>query len=215
MRPIKISVTNLEAFRRICEEQYAFEGELIDSIKGKRTESWQARAGTGVHSLLERGPLAVGEEFPCGDYLVDQETDAAIRQAVVLPPADERTPECKIYTPIAGPIPVVLSGRIDLLWGSILFDHKCKFSSWAAQDYEPSLQWRLYLLMTGCRCFVYNVLSFYEPKEKGDLLRFKGAEVLRFWAYPAIGEDCVQWIGRFMEWAQQRRLLGYLEMKEK
>lgn len=205
---IKVACTVLEQFRLCVETDWADVGELVAKIKREPVvESWQARTGSAIDSLLQR-PAAGGDSW-VGDYRLNAVTEEALRAASVMPPPAQCTRQLNIMSEWG---PILLSGRLDLLWGDIICDYKCKFSQWRAEDYEPSLQWRLYLGMTGCPVFCYNFLTFYEPKAKGEWLRFKGGDILRFWAYPTLYEDCCTWIFRFLDWVGSKGLLSYLEI---
>lgn len=206
---LRISVTWLESYRRCIETEWGNPAELEAQIKGQLVpESWQARVGKDIHALLDvRADFS--SEQAVGKFLIDPETFESVKAACLLPPADECLPEVKL-TAFVSPA-VCISGRLDLLWGNTVYDHKCKFSSWSPEDYERSLQWRFYLEMSGARTFTYNILSFYEPKKDGELLRFKGGETLRFWRYDGMRADCLNWLGMFLDWAEARGLIPYLE----
>lgn len=205
----RVSVTWLESYRRCIETEWGNPAELEAQIKGELVpKTWQAQVGTDIHALLDvradlTGNVAVGR------YSVDPQTFKDIKAACLLPPVDECLPEVKLTSLVSPRVAVV--GKLDLLWANTIYDHKCKFSSWSPEDYERSLQWRWYLTMSGCTSFVYNILSFYEPKQDGELLRFKGGEVLRFWAYEGMRADCLNWLGMFLDWCEARGLLPYLE----
>lgn len=217
--PLRVAVTTIDAFRLLVETDWYDEMELIAKIKREPTEmSWQAQCGIAIHRALEADvQLAHDQLLEAGDYRVDAATLARVREAVMRPPATGSFKELRILggMHLSSGVWVTLSGRLDEMWGSAIFDYKCKFSTWSVEDYERSLQWRYYLGITGARCFVYNILNFMEPTKKLGLLRFKSAEVLRMWNYPELERDCVQWLTNFLDWAAAKELLPYLEVPDK
>lgn len=219
---IRLRTSTLEAFRRVVETEYADEAELIESLKrGQWTEgtpSWQMQAGTAWHHVLQH-PLGT-QQFDCYDGTPDIThegpfgyrfggADVAASLRHVGPGLCEVTGGRYFQ---AGGQRVLVEGTADHVHGLDLQDHKTKFSAPDARDYEPSLQWRFYLLIHQGAWLRYNLFDFSQPKEGFCELR----DIVSFsmWPYVGMEADCREWIGRFLDWASDRGLLPYLEPKK-
>lgn len=209
---LRISTTTLEQYRRLVATEWGDEAELIASIRGEPFKpSWQMEAGTAWHSVLEaprsheRWDDATDHEsgayYQSGDY-----TFNAAHVAKALEHIGRGLWEVKATREIEG---ALIVAKADHVRGTLLQDNKTKFSTIDPRDYEPALQWRFYLLIHDAACLRYNLFAFSEPKDGycalRDIVSFK------FWPYPALEADCRQWVRRFIDWADSRGLLGYLE----
>jgi hypothetical protein len=197
---IRVSTTALEQYRRLVEYEYVDEAELIAQVKGDPfATTWQMRAGTAWDAYLSR---------PTADFDADFTFDLeAIHKAKVhVGDGIWQVKHTRAFDTPFGEATVV--GVADHIRGLLVTDVKAKFSKMDAREYEPSLQWRLYLLIFGAAAFRYCLFDFREPKdgycELTDMLSF------RFWPYAQMEADCNRWLADFLAWADQRDLIRFL-----
>jgi hypothetical protein len=105
---------------------------------------------------------------------------------------------------------VEIEGTADLVNGLVIQDHKTKFSTASVADYEDALQWRFYLLIHRAEVFRYNLWRMSDPKE--GRCEVKEVVSCRFWRYQGMEQDCRDWVRRFVLWAEDARLLRYLDI---
>lgn len=209
---IRLRVSTLESFRRVVDTEYGDEAELIASVKRGQEggpTNWKMEAGTAFHVLLA-DPMALegvnqDEAIQEGDYafLASDLDEAKQHVGHGLHEIQAR----KSFL-VDGRL-VEVRGTADWLRGLVIQDHKCKFSAPDARDYEASLQWRFYLLLHEARVFRYNLFSFKDPKD--GFCEMTGITSFKFWAYPDLETECREWLSRFVEWAEARHLIPYLE----
>lgn len=209
---ITVRVSTLEQFRRVMTTEYAPESELIGTLHGKPpAPSWQMEAGTAWHKVLENpvahaqidftDPAHPTQYYLSGDYTFSAEAVNAALECI-----GPGVREMLGSKEIAG---VRVQGTCDHMRGLLVQDAKTKFSTPDARDYEKSLQWRLYLLIHGAACFKYNLFDFRDPKD--GYCELKDIVSFRFWPYDGMADDCAMWVKCFLDWAGQKKLLGYLD----
>lgn len=205
---LRISVTTIESFRRVLTTEYAKESELIASIKGEPVEMpWYVHAGSAWQELLESAvtPITDIGRITVKDFSFDS---TALRSAhAILGPGIDEVKATKVYETTRGPANVV--AKADHVHGLVITDNKFKASTPDARDYESSLQWRFYLDVHGAACFRYILYDFAD--EKSGYCELKAIHAFRFWPYVGLDSDCLRWVNLFVEWAEGRGLLRYLE----
>lgn len=216
---MRISTTIVEDYRRLLQAEYqrdTAEEELIAKIKGTPFEpTWQMRAGKAWHSIIETPDAyeRTYQEAGVQDQIY-YEYDGFRFDAGAVKVARERigpglweVKGTRRFTLSGQEVTVV--AQADHMHGLFIQDNKATWSNPGAFDYEPSLQWRFYLLVHAAASFTYNKFAFREPKdgycELHNLLSF------RFWTYPDIETDCRRWLALFLAWAESRGLSRYLE----
>ena len=207
---IYLRTSTIESYRRVMEEEYASEDELAAYVKaGQDGEAnWKMDAGTAWHHHLAGTGHLAGDRFE-----FDPEV-AAVARAYVGHGITELT-GYKTFN-VRG-VQVQLEGTADHVWGRAIQDHKTKFSPANPDDYEPSLQWRSYLLIHDCDVFRYHLWSFRDPKgvkgadpEDGGFCEFKDVTSFRFWRYPGMEDEVTQRIADFISWAEGMNLLRFV-----
>lgn len=108
-----------------------------------------------------------------------------------------------------GPHAVNVVAQADHVRGLALIEHKTKFSPPDPKDYEASLQWRFYLQVHGAAVLRYCLWHFADPKD--GYCELRDVVSFRVWPYAGLEADCRAWLTRFVEWAESRQLLGYLD----
>lgn len=212
MRRVKVRTTTLEAFRRVLCTEYGSEIDLINSLKGQPSPPNALMcAGTEFHGLLASEAANVvryGRDHKAEasrQFSFDGEQVLAARRHV-------GEGLCEVYGEktfdVAGR-PVKVTGHVDWIYGLMVQDHKCKFSTPDAKDYEPSVQWRFYLSLFEANVFRYNLFHFSDPSPE-NYCHLKETVSFRFWRYDGMEAECIQWLARFLDWLDSRRLTGCL-----
>lgn len=196
---MRISVTELDSYRRFrALEEMSFE-ELLAILLKQRPATRQMEAGKALHSVLENlppssGPLDVVEQdgfrfrFVC---------DCAL----ALPRVRELKGE-QVFQTSGGPVTLV--GMVDGFNGAV-HDYKLT-SKFDAERYHDSFQWRCYLVMFGGTKFVYDV---FVGDDKGEEIVIKEYHRLPLYAYPSMKDDvfhAVDEFARFMAEQVPQRL---------
>jgi hypothetical protein len=78
--------------------------------------------------------------------------------------------------------------------------------------YEDALQWRFYLLLHRAECFRYNLWRMSAIPRRTGSCELKEVVSCRFWRYQGMEADCLSWLRRFVLWAEDARLLRYLDV---
>ena len=202
---IRVSVTQLESFRRVIQTQYGDEAELIASIEGQPfTPSWQMRAGSAWHALL-----AGGEQGEADEFRFSAEDVAGAKNSCTGGLCELKATR----TAIVDRVPVVVSAMADRLTGATVTEHKATFSAPDTRSYEASLQWRYYLWVFGASCVEYRLWHFSESDKAGQPMRLLGHVSFRCWPYERLEADCLEWLTEFYHWVQAKGLAKHLEKR--
>lgn len=211
---ITIRQSHLEQFRRVIKTEYAKESELIESVKGTPIPpNWKMEVGTAWHSAIEGkkadnwiADVQLGMIERYGKYWFTKAAIDAGRNHVG--PGVFEIPGSHLFK--VNGRDVLVTGKCDHMHGLLIQDNKAKFSDIDCKDYEPSLQWRLYLLIHEGSAFRYNCYAFKDPDTSG-YCELRNIVSFTFWPYIGMAEDCVWWIGEFVDWADGKDLLKHLE----
>lgn len=208
---LRVSTTTLEAYRRLVQTDFGTDAELADQVMGKPwTPTWQMNAGTAWHKVLETsaGGWSGGDFVREGHFSFGPMK--AINEAIHhIGPGVWEVKATHVFE--LDWLKVNVVAKADHVRGLVIQDNKAKFSQADARDYEAALQWRFYLLCHGAQCVRYNLFPFKEPAQNSDLYTLKEIISFRFWAYPELECDCLAWVSRFVNWADAKGLLPYLE----
>lgn len=213
---MQIRVSTIESFRRVLLTEYGDEAALIEYIRAGQEgkPNWKMRAGTAWHMILagDRNPVDDADMIHEDGFAFDVEAaDAAVAHI------GPGIPELTGYWPINSGVEI--KGTCDLINGLTISDHKTKFSTIDARDYENSLQWKFYLTIFGANCFRYNLFHFKDPADAiGDepcgYCELMNIVSFNFWRYRGMEAECFEWVDRFCLWASDRGLLGCLDTTE-
>lgn len=200
---LRVRVSTLESFRKLCDEEFGgmSEPELVEYIKAGQTGpgSWQMDAGTEWHRLLAGGTMN-------GSPFRFQPDDVIEARRLTGPGVMEVEVSGSV-----GPLWVV--GHLDHFHGNVVTDHKLTFSPPDPERYEPSLQWRLYLLLSETETFRYLIWEFKDKDvdAEGGLCALRAWLPMNFWTYDRLKADCEEWAHRFEEWAFHNNLTRYMQ----
>lgn len=198
---IRLRVSDLDQWVRFIEpEREEFEVSTEDFLAYMNRvapESEDMLCGKAFHSLLEKAN--VGDCFD--DVLTGTECegfrfhfDADLE--VTLPMIRESSVE-KIYqTPVG---PVLLRGKLDGE-GLEAVDYKLTTSTFDAERYAESLQWKAYLDMTGASRFRYLV---FESKRNDAHVFIRALHEMPLWSYPGMHEEVARRVGELAEFVSR------------
>lgn len=213
---LRTSATQLDSYRRLLTEEYMVESELVDAIKGipcRETDLMQA--GTAFHKVLadpikhlqrhQRTDGMVVSWISCDGFTFDAERTMEAYEYVGPGLCEVKATE--VWQTPFGACTVV--AQADHVNGRIIQDHKCKFSTPDARDYERALQWRVYAAVHGADVVRYNLWHFKEPNESNHC-ELKEWQSFRFFPYDGMIAECQWWLNSFLAWADSHKLLPYL-----
>lgn len=203
---MRISVTTVEQFRLYETTDFVTEEKLQDSIKGVFVPTQFMRNGSAFHSILEapeqfkvpRGYTADGIFFP---------EDVVAPCLAVSPPGGVHEAKLtKVYELRSGPVTVV--AKADKLQGSEIIERKTKWSPFNFDNYADAYQWRFYMDIFQPSSVTYDVFCL-DDQRNGFVL--KSIESFTLYPYPAVHQDCVALLTRFVDYVNLRGLGSYLE----
>ena len=197
---IRLSVSDLEAFRYWKASEESTLADLVARLTKKEPPTPQMQAGAALAGLFEHATPRSLDEWSGGGWTFTFMIDDA---RFILPAAREIKAEEVFETPSG---PVTLVGKVDGLDGLLVRDQKLT-ESFDAERYLDSLQWRAYLVMFGAREFVYDVFKCSYDRDPGGedqdgkyvkgpirlppngLVTITEYHPLRFYAYPNMRAD--------------------------
>lgn len=185
----RASVSNLEAFR-CWENDEALElGWLLQRILGPFEQTSAMKAGEAFHKAMEtfRGET---EQVASGKYRFDIDCDILLIQ----PDATE-LPISRRYGDL------IVSGRVDAIFGATVYDHKAT-EYFDADRLLEGYQWRFYLDILELDRFVWNVFVMRETADPFHyvITDFHPLEQKR---YPSLASDCERLAKRYLHFAGQ------------
>lgn len=192
---IRISATNLEAFRRWKANPDAGLDEIVNYLL-KRTPPTEAMAaGSAFHRVMEnatQGELSVltQDGFTFDFTQMDSE--------IALPETRERK---LTRQDIVGGERVTFVGVVDAMDATTIYDHKLT-GSLDPENYTDSLQWRCYLDWFGIKKFTYNLFAKYQPSARPGTYIIKQFLPVSFYAYPDMHRDVMQVAGEFVDFVK-------------
>ena len=102
---------------------------------------------------------------------------------------------------------VVLTGKFDMLIGSTVIDFKVSASTPEIERYHKSLQWKAYLMMTGCQFFAYIAIHRGKLRRDGTIHVPRTRETV-FTRYEGMAEDVRQGAQAAYLWLRENDLLS-------
>lgn len=192
METLRVSATDLDAYRRFRDDDEADLAALIQQLRRLMPSTDAMQAGTALHSALERAGEGDHKGFQFDGYTFSFETDAELD----LPPIREMK-QTKEY--LAGGVLVTMVGKVDALHGRRIDDHKftAKFD---ADRYLDSYQWRVYLDIFGADEFRWNIFEARESAPKNYLIR--AVHKLTMHRYPNMEADVYRELAGFVDFAR-------------
>lgn len=217
-----ISPSKLESYRQFMSgtNEWATEQGVIDNIKGVKV--WKAAfdLGTAFHLTLEHGPEPYWQP-ELQRYLVTL-TDMDFNRTISFSPEQMQWAlrlrraypemvneiEGEHEADYLGVGPVTLRYRLDGLHGLHVHEHKTTSRPYHVETYADSVQWRIYLLVTGAMLCQYNVFCLLRPDEGGDAV--VEAHAAKFYPYQEMREDIADLIAGYLEFVTFHGLEPYV-----
>lgn len=191
---IRISATNLEAFRRFKVEPDASLDDFLAYLRRETPPTPAMAAGVAFHKVLE---LAGEQELDIVEqdgYRFDFRLDAEISLPALREVKIERVK-------IIDSVPVTLVGVVDAMEGKTIYDHKLT-GRVDAESYTDSMQWRCYLDWFDSDRFVYNLFEKYAPERDPGLIVVKSFTPIAFYRYPGMADDVLREVRDFIEFCR-------------
>lgn len=197
---MRISATTLESYRLFMEpeQDWMTEQDLVDSILGVWKPNHKAELGTAFGKVLEDPDrYLVPRGFVCNGFAFAREVmDPCLalidRRGVFEAKAVKRY----------GDIDVV--SKADHLLGARLSEFKTTLSSFDAEKYCDSYQWRFMADAFEPKSIAYHVFCLYEAPN--GVIELKSTETLRLYPYPALHEDCCDLLRQFTGYVRAKGL---------
>lgn len=203
---MRISVTTVEQYRLYESKDFVTEEELQASIKGEFKGNALTRNGSAFHSILEAPEKFKVERGYSADGIFFPEDVVAPCLAVSAPGGVHEAKLTKVYELPGGPVTVV--AKADKLFGSNVRERKTKWSTFNFDNYAEAYQWRFYMDIFQPASVTYDVFCLDDQRD-GFVL--KSIESFTLYPYPAVHQDCVELLTRFVDYVNMRGLGSYLE----
>jgi len=179
---------------RFDGNEYTLE-EYIDNLLRIQPENKKMSAGTAGHYLLEHSVYGIYDKeyhnIPVNnkEWTVNFQVDAEIQLPVIRESWVRGTfADCQII------------GKVDAIDAIYVHDHK--FTSQVdIEKYMESVQWKMYLLMTGRDKFVYNL--FNVKVEDANIVNVLGYQKLELCSYESMAEEIEQIIADYRDFLIQ------------
>ncbi|WP_440863173.1 hypothetical protein [Symbiopectobacterium purcellii] len=192
---IRISATNIEAYRRWRTNPDSEVQELVDYLLRRTPPTETMAAGSAFHKVMETatdGELSVVES---GGFRFDF---TEMTDELSLPDIRER--KLTTETVIDGE-KITFVGVVDAMDSTTIYDHKLT-GSLDPENYTDSMQWRCYLDWSGKNKFTYNLFHKYQPARDPGLYIIKSILPISFYPYPDMRKDVIE---------ETRGLIGFIK----
>lgn len=219
---LKVAATTLDQFRKLLSDNSYSEDKLLSYITEKPTDDKFLFIGRAFHEILE-SPSKSYQRF-IEKYPDVNEVDFLSREGVILPwntmskaidlidykfPFEVKT--TKDYSINGQSIQVV--SKVDQLKGLQISEFKTSWSyfgekGWKSfvDEYQKSIQWKLYLDAFECNEVQYYVFMLEEIDMQitlQDIIDFK------FYNYDNLNRDINYLLEQFLDYIQLRKLENY------
>lgn len=176
----RISPSMLDGISFYRQNDFISFPDFLARVRGDSDAASFAAAGTGktLHRMLENA--SVGDCFESVGGTVAVMADTEIEAF----PLRELKAVKVLQTRFGR---VAISGIADAVNGNEVIDYKVTFSSFPAEKYFDSLQWRIYLWMFECTNFRYIIFQGRESKKNG--MSIDSVSEIFLFRYPNLESD--------------------------
>lgn len=219
MKRAYLSPSKLEVYRKFIQNApYSSQQDVISTIRGDRTWKPALDLGVGFHLALDRGPEAYWDPFY--DAYVIRSRQLAYPQVFSAEQMawvqryrkryHRMVHECsmKWHAETLSGTPFTINMRLDGVEGLEVHEHKTTSREIFVDDYEKSLQWRIYLAASGGQVCQYNIFRFLVP-ELGHQSPIE-AMVVRYYPYPFMQEEIIDWVQSYLEFVERHQLQEFV-----
>jgi hypothetical protein len=174
---LRVSVSRVEEFRKVCTTEWAKESLLVNEILDPKPLGWQARYGEALHACIEN--LEKTRQEDGSHAFTDREGNVWTWPASIVKPCADAWPKGCIFerraewTYDVRGHRVTVAGRSDSVLGLLVVEGKTRFGLVEPTDYSASLQWQFYLdMLPWAKCVEYRIHEIggmYADKRTGDM----------------------------------------------
>lgn len=159
-----------------------------------RDENDRMRAGTALHSWLEKSTDGDFEEGRTNGFIFVFDCDHLADCQLVIPPTREQRQHLDY-----GDLRV--TGKVDSLDHQKITDYKLILDHQVeGEQYMDSYQWRYYLDIFGAHSFDYVIFEGHEESGDGDrMIRIRDIHRITQYRYPDLHRDCANLASEFLE----------------
>lgn len=221
---VRLSPSKLEQFRKYFDEEmfgFITKDKVLDYFRGTATFQRHVDIGTAYHALIEDGP----EEYWCSDkkcfvYDKDKSVDPVhitVNEAKPGLAYRDKYPgivhECPAEITIqVGKYEVLIPMKIDGIRGIGLHEVKTKHSALGGvEDYERSIQWKIYLLATSAKFLQYDIFTIL--KKAKDVENTVTLNSFRFYPYPGLLSEITNIVGLTIKFCEENDLIERIRQK--
>jgi hypothetical protein len=205
---MRISTTAIESFRLWSdpEQEWMSEADLIATITKSAPPSHNVLIGSAFGTILEHPDKhRVAGGYQCGEFafgrdVVEPCLAVIDRRGVFEAKAAKSYGDCDVVA------------RADHLYGAHLSEFKTTLSTFDAQKYLDSCQWRFYFDIFEPRIVTYHVFCLSEATN--GVIDLRGVESFNVYSYPELHDDCRDLVARFASYARARGLEGHLRQRQ-
>jgi hypothetical protein len=204
---LRVSATTLESYRLFIEQDWMEESELLATIRGEFVPDRKVLLGQAFDAVLNDpdayrvpGGFQVGRDFFSADMMAN-----------ALAPFDRRGVFQAKATKTYGDVQVV--AKADQLIGATLIENKTTLSTFDADKYERSYQWRLMADIFEPLQITYHVFCLSDDAEGAGMIDLRSIETINFFPYAALSQDCRALIEKFRHYVEMRGLVPLLEQR--
>lgn len=217
-----MSPSKIENFRLYIDEEYNGSISLNDAIKSIKGESvWKSgmNYGSAIHAVLEYGHqkylkkggicIIKEDDFPESIRMTLEELYPVIEYRRRYPNLISEIklthrltlPRCTVQIPM----------RIDAMNGLVVHEHKNTKNSFHLEDYERSVQWKIYLVATKALYLQYNIFVWKKLKDKPVEIK---RESFRLYRYPGIIDDISETVNMIINFCNTHGLTQFIIPKK-
>jgi hypothetical protein len=206
---MRISTTTIESFRLFMqpEQDWMSEDALLATIRGEFRTTPQIELGIAFERVLENpDKYRVRGGYACNGLSFD---DATMREPLAL--IDRRGLFQVKSTKAYGDCTVV--AKADTIVGAHIGEWKTTASTFDADKYLQSCQWRYELDIFGAPQLTYHV--FCLDDHGNGVVALKDIHSFNVFAYPDLHQDCCNLLHRFVTYVQLRGLDALLRERQR
>lgn len=205
---MRINTTTIDQFRLYSqpENDWLTEDALIAAIKGEFRSTPQIELGIAFERILQDPDrYLIPGGYRCGDFTFELR---AIEPALEL--IDRRGVFQVKTTKRYGAIDVV--NKCDHITGAIIDEFKTTTSTFDAEKYLASCQWRFAIDAFGAELVRYHV--FCLDDHGNGVVELRDVHSFNVFPYPELHQDCRTLVHQFAEYVTAKGLDGILRQRQ-
>lgn len=194
MDALRVSATDIDAYRRFRDEEYVELADLLAQLRRESPPTEAMMAGTALHTALENAPDGEFEKLEAEGYTFAFAADGEVDIPSVREMKDTREYE------IDG-CAVTLVGKVDAIHGRRVDDHKFT-SRFDPERFLNSYQWRIYLEVFSADEFRWNVFEGRQDRDDPKRYAINAIHPLTMHRYPGMAADVERELREFVGFAR-------------